>query len=164
MPDGLECYWTVLFSRFETILTSRMANGRWTEPELAPFAGRYFDGWPAIRPDGKRMFFHSSRPLGKAASGPSATFNIWYVDRTENGWSDPLAVGPPVNGSENATCPSVTRDGTIYISKGFPTLPKIFAGPGSSTELTKNSRYCLLPSTLPRKITTLTSPPTEATS
>jgi len=120
MPDGLECYWTVLFSRFETILTSRMANGQWTEPEVAPFSGRYYDGWPAVRPDGKRMFFHSARPLGKAAPGPSATFNIWYVDRTENGWSEPLAVGPPVNGGENATCPSVTRDGTIYLSKRFP--------------------------------------------
>jgi len=120
MPDGRECYWTVAFSGFETILTSRLEDGRWTEPEVASFSGRYYDGWPAVRPDGRRMFFHSARPLKETPSGPAAAYNIWYVDRTENGWGEPRPVGPPVNGRENATCPSVTKDGTIYVSKRFP--------------------------------------------
>ena len=119
MPDGKECYWSILLSRFETILTSRLENGNWTEPEVAAFSGKYYDGWPAIQPDGKRLFFHSARPHADSAAGITAKYNIWYMDRTENGWSEPKIVGKPVNGSENSTCPSLTKNGTIYISKRF---------------------------------------------
>lgn len=118
-PDGRECFWTIKFSNLETIVTSRLENGKWTAPEVAPFAGQYFDGWPAIRPDGRRMFFHSSRPAGDAAPEVTATFNIWYVDRTATGWTEPRLVNAPVNGSENTACPSVTREGTLYVSKRF---------------------------------------------
>ena len=119
MPDGKECYWTLVFSGFETILTSRLENNRWTDPELVSFAGKYYDGWPAIQPDGKRMLFHSARPNPDSTNGITARYNLWYVERIPKGWSEPKIFGIPVNGSENSTCPSVTTTGTIYLSKRF---------------------------------------------
>jgi len=119
MPDGKECYWSISLSGFETIVTSRLEHGVWTKPEVAPFSGKYYDGWPAIQFDGKRMFFHSSRPVADTSTGITAEFNVWYMDRTEYGWSDPVVVNTPVNGGENSTCPSVTMSGNIYISKRF---------------------------------------------
>ena len=119
MPDGKECYWTIVFSGFETILTSRLEKGRWTDPELVSFAGTYYDGWPAIQPDGKRMLFHSARPNPDSTNGISARYNLWYVERIQNGWSEPKIFGVPLNGAENSTCPSVTSSGTIYLSKRF---------------------------------------------
>lgn len=118
-PDGKECYWTVVLWGFETILWSRLENGRWTDPEVAPFSGQYLDGWPAFRPDGRKLFFHSGRPLPDKGAGKTDKLNIWFADRTDSGWSEPRPVGPPVNGEENAACPSVTKDGTLYISKRF---------------------------------------------
>jgi len=118
-PDGKECYWSILFSGFETIVTSKLENGTWTKPEVASFSGKYYDGWPAMQPDGKRMFFHSARPIADSSSGITAKFNIWYMDRQENGWSEPKIVNTPVNSSENSTCPSVTKNGTLYVSKRF---------------------------------------------
>ncbi len=118
-PDGEACYWSVLFSGFETILTSKLVNGAWTKPEIAPFAGKYYDGWPAIQPDGKRMFFHSARPVADTSQGITAKFNIWYMDRIDNSWSEPRLVDAPVNGRENSTCPSVSSGGNLYISKRF---------------------------------------------
>lgn len=118
-PDGRECFWSVRFSGLETILTSRMESGSWTEPETASFAGTFYDGWPAIQPDGRRMFFHSNRPIPESMTGVTAAFNIWYLDKTPEGWSDPVLLGPPVNGSENVTCPSATRTGNLYVSKRF---------------------------------------------
>jgi hypothetical protein len=119
MPDGKECYWTIVFSGYESILTSRLENNRWTDPKLVSFAGKYYDGWPAIQPDGKRMLFHSSRPNPDSTNGIKAKFNLWYVDRIPGGWSEPKIFGIPVNGIENSTCPSVTISGTIYLSKRF---------------------------------------------
>jgi hypothetical protein len=118
-PDGTECFWSIAFSGVETIATSRLENGRWTDPEVASFSGQYFDGWPAFRPDGKRLFFHSGRPIPDRGRGKRAEVNIWYVDRTNSGWGDPRPVGAPVNGAENACCPSVTKDGALYVSKKF---------------------------------------------
>ncbi|MBU1014744.1 MAG: hypothetical protein KKG99_17245 [Bacteroidetes bacterium] len=118
-PDGKECYWSVLFSGFETIVTSRLENGKWTKPEVASFSGKYYDGWPTIQVDGKRMFFHSARPVPDTTYGITAEFNIWYMDRVDNAWSDPRLVNTPVNGSENSTCPSVSLNGNIYVSKRF---------------------------------------------
>jgi len=85
-PDDKECYWSILFSDLVTIVTSKLENGKWTKPKAAPFAGKYYDGWPAIESDGKRMFFHSSRPVADTSAGITAKFNVWYVDRTENGY------------------------------------------------------------------------------
>lgn len=118
-PDGKECYWSILFSGFETIVTSKIINGQWTRPVVASFSGRYYDGWPAIQPDGKRMFFHSTRPVMDSAAGITAKFNIWYIDKTSTGWSQPQPVNAPVNGSENSTCPSASKNGNLYISKRF---------------------------------------------
>ncbi|MHC1705102.1 MAG: hypothetical protein AB9846_14435 [Tenuifilaceae bacterium] len=118
-PDGKECYWSILFSGFETIVFSKLENGIWTKPEVASFSGKYYDGWPAMQPDGKRMFFHSTRPNPDSTNGITAKYNIWYMDRNTNGWSEPKIVNVPVNSSENSTCPSVTKNGILYISKRF---------------------------------------------
>jgi hypothetical protein len=119
MPEGNECYWSISLTGFETILTCKLINGEWTKPEIAPFAGKYHDGWPAIQPNGKRMFFHSSRPVPDSTSGITAEFNIWYIDRIDDGWSDPKIVGTSVNSSENSTCPSLTQTATLYFSKRY---------------------------------------------
>ncbi len=119
-PDGLECYWSLSLAEFETILTRRWENGAWTKPEVAPFAGKYYDGWPALRPDGRRLFFHSTRPRAGGGAAPTPAYNIWYMDRVGRGWGEPVFVEGPVNEGDIATCPSVTRDGTIYFSKRLP--------------------------------------------
>ncbi|MBN2431493.1 MAG: PD40 domain-containing protein [Acidobacteria bacterium] len=118
-PDGRECYWTIHPNGFETILMSRLKDGAWTRPEVAPFCGEYLDGFPAIHPDGSRFFFHSYRPL--AGSGtPAEHVNIWIMEREGDGWGTPRPIGPPINGRGNVTCPSVTRDGTLYFSGVMP--------------------------------------------
>lgn len=115
-PDGKEIFYSVLAGNSETIITTRYENGGWTAPEVAPFSGKYLDGFPAIHPDGSKLFFHSYRPLEKG-SQISDVVNIWYVVKEGAGWSEPRPVGPPVNGDGFVCCPSVTRTGTLYYSK-----------------------------------------------
>ena len=120
MPDGKECYWAVLLTgKIETILTSKLENGKWTKPEVASFSGRYLDGWPAIQPDGKKMFFHSFRPIDNK-NEPSTYINIWVVERKGNIWSQPKPLGIPVNGNGHSCNPSIAESGALYFSKTFP--------------------------------------------
>src|SRR5882762_2326663 len=69
-PDGKTCYFTkrtpsTLQSSTMVICVSRFKNGRWSEPEIAPFSGHYKDFNPSISPDGSKLFFISNRPTGE---------------------------------------------------------------------------------------------------
>src|SRR5215467_12638402 len=63
-PDGKTLFVTrsVPRSNVYVILRSELRDGRWSEPEVAPFSGRYWDFDPVISPDGSRMLFASDRP------------------------------------------------------------------------------------------------------
>ena len=112
-PDGLTLYFlksTPTFS-FWTIVVSRYVDGRWTAPEVAPFSGRYSDADPFITADGKKFYFISNRPVsGKT----TRDLDIWVMDKTENGWSEPRNLGKPVNGDAQEWFPTLASDGTLY--------------------------------------------------
>lgn len=111
-PGGGEFY----FTRRETdgrytIMTMALGvDGRWGEPSAAPFSGRYSDGDPFVTPDGSRIFFISTRPREE----PGPPHDIWFVDRTEGGWSKPVDPGYPLNTPVNETHPAVTALGEVY--------------------------------------------------
>ena len=117
--DGKECYWTLHPSGFETILMSKVKDGGWTKPEVAPFSGKYLEGFPSMHPDGSKLYFHSFRPTGDKSQYP-ARLNIWYVERDGDTWSKPKIVESPVNGVGNSACPSVAKSGNLYFSKRYP--------------------------------------------
>jgi Tol biopolymer transport system component len=116
-PDGLTLYYlksTPAFS-FWTIVVSRFIEGRWTVPEVAPFSGRYSDADPFITADGKKFYFISNRPVpGKT----SRDLDIWVMDKTENGWSEPHNLGKPLNSDANEWFPTLASDGTLYFGSG----------------------------------------------
>ncbi len=95
-----------------TIYITRQQNGSWTSPEAAPFSGDYQDMYPALHPDGSRLFFQSNRPIDSAES--EFEYNIWYVDREGEGWGEPKPIGRPINGPNHTGGASATLDGTLY--------------------------------------------------
>jgi len=124
-PDGQELYFGVLLGRFSTILETHVEQGRWTRPEVAPFArdARFFDLEPAISPDGQRFFFLSTRLAearepGEAEIRAWSNQDIWVMDRVGGAWGEPYNLGPPVNTDAPEFFPSVTRDGTLYFTRG----------------------------------------------
>lgn len=116
-PDLKEFYFSTMDAdKTYTILQMREIEGRWTRPRIAPFSGTHSDADPFISPDGRQLFFPSDRPLeegGAAADG----YNIWFMDRSGPGWTDPLPLGPEINRPGGLEIyPSLTRDGTLYFS------------------------------------------------
>ncbi|MFH1197141.1 MAG: hypothetical protein V1720_15700 [bacterium] len=114
---GDECYWQSDLSSNEfTISWARIENGKWTEPEIAPFAKiEYRDDCPFISPDGKKLFFISRRPLSKGEKAGKE--NIWFMDRMESGWSEPQPLPSNINDMSRIHWQvSVDNEGNLYFS------------------------------------------------
>jgi hypothetical protein len=106
------------------ICFSEFGDGKWTRPEVAPFSGIYVDGSPCFSPDGKGLYFGSKRPTESNPNG--SDWNIWFVDKIDNGWSAPKEIGAAINGPKNDTNPAVAADGTIYFASDRDSAPGYF--------------------------------------
>jgi hypothetical protein len=119
-PDGEEFYFGLLSRNYATIVKTTRTDGGWSDPEIAPFSldPNVFDLEPHITPDGARFLFLSTRPQeGQEPKSGWAYQDIWVMDRSADGWSEPYNLGPPVNSDAPEYFPSVTRDGTIYFTR-----------------------------------------------
>ena len=117
-PDGNELYYSVTLGAKTMIMVTRQIDGVWTEPEVAPFSGRYLDIEPTISTDGQRFFFLSTRPQPGQEEKPGWVYqDIWVMDREGDGWGEPSNLGPPVNSEAPEFFPSVTADGTLYFTR-----------------------------------------------
>jgi Tol biopolymer transport system component len=119
-PDGAELFYTLQspLAVFQTIVRmTRDQNGKWSKPQVAPFAGRYGDLEPTFSPDGKKLFFVSNRPV---EGDKIKDYDIWYVDKTAKGWGEPIHIDAPVNTSADEYYPAITKSGNIYYTASYP--------------------------------------------
>ena len=64
-------------------------------------------------PDGNRIYYASKRPIDKNEE-PKSDFDFWFVQRTENGWSEPKYEGSIVNSERDDLVSSISANGTKY--------------------------------------------------
>jgi Tol biopolymer transport system component len=129
-PDMKTVYFTRSDNRFtdNTIMFSEFKNGKWSEPRVAPFSGEWRDSEPHVSVDGTRIFFVSNRPAAPGGVPLMADFNgrkfpganIWFCDKTANGWSAPKRIEGAVNETTEIYNPSVARNGSLYFSARYP--------------------------------------------
>jgi Tol biopolymer transport system component len=114
--DGTEFFFAVKLPARgrHVMLAMKQERGRWSAPAVLPFSGQYNDADPALSPDGKTLYFASSRPL--AAGAPEKDWDIWAVERTASGWGQPRRLDAPVNSAAMEVYPSNTANGTLYFS------------------------------------------------
>lgn len=138
-PDGREMYYLKLapnFSRW-TIFVSRDNNGRWSQPEVAPFSGQYQDADPYITADGKHFYFISDRPVESGGERQSH-HDIWVMDKTSSDWSAPRHLPAPLNSDADEWYPVALRNGTLYFgsqrkeSNGFSDIYRAVPQPDGS--------------------------------
>lgn len=119
-PKGDEIFFTLQQPRFasSTILYLVKKNGKWNNPEVAPFSGKYRDLEAAFSPDGQTIYFSSDRPV---SGDKTKDFDIWKVKRLANDrWGEPENLGPTVNSDKNEFYPSVTKSGNLYFTAELP--------------------------------------------
>jgi hypothetical protein len=119
-PDGKDFYFgklnpTTTFPRIGLLCVSHWKEGKWSTPEVLPFSGSNLDFSPRLAPDGKTLYFTSSRPV---EGSKVRAIRIWKVSETETGWGAPEALPAPVNSPDGhfVLGGSVTRDGTLYFA------------------------------------------------
>ena len=123
-PDGKEC----VFGHYPYIMITKETNGNWPNPVVAPFSGTYGDVEPHITPDGNRLYFSSERP----PSTSNTDLRLWYVDKTDTGWSVPKLIEPPLSES-SIMYPSSASNGNLYYTanpgaNGYIVLSKYVNG------------------------------------
>jgi Tol biopolymer transport system component len=119
-PDLQEIFFTrrTPNGRNDRLWYSRLENGALTTPEPAPFAYDSLETDACFAPDGSRLYFNSQRPL-PGEETLSDRQNVWFVDRTEEGWSEPQFLGPPLNDYRPVYF-SIANDGTLYFTRSSP--------------------------------------------
>jgi dipeptidyl aminopeptidase/acylaminoacyl peptidase len=122
-PDGKELYFELqsrsndLGKYKKTIMFMKMENGKWTKPMAVFASAESNDSSPILSPDGKRLYFASDRYFpGKEEPKDK---DIWFVEKSEKGWSEPQNLDPPINTSMIESCPSFTKDGTLYFYRNL---------------------------------------------
>ncbi len=124
-PDGSELFFMRADQRFRNyrLLWSRCTPSGWSTPVPPPFAAAapVQEGDPFVTPDGRRIYFISSR-YAFGASGINDDFDIWYAERKADGsWSGQAERLPaPVNTTASELLPRVTRDGALYFGSSRP--------------------------------------------
>ncbi|HKQ52544.1 MAG TPA: hypothetical protein VJT74_09255 [Pyrinomonadaceae bacterium] len=112
-PDMKELYFTRSFpdKKLNHIMRSEFRNGQWQEPAPVNFTSeKWSDLDPALSPNGKRLFFISTRPTRNTPEGKN--MEVWYADRAGDAWGEPRwleSAGSP--GKEGS--PTVSKDGTL---------------------------------------------------
>lgn len=116
-PDGKTLYFVRSSPTFNfwTIVATHFKNNKWSSPEVISISGQYRDADPFITKDGSQFYFISDRPnTDPARKQEKRSLDIWVMERTAKGWSEPRNLGSPVNSSGDEWYPTIASDGTLY--------------------------------------------------
>ena len=93
------------------IYTANRGAQDWEKIMELPFnSDEYSCQHPSLSRDGKRLYFASDRP------GGYGSYDIWFVDRTPEGWGNPVNLGPSINSKGNEVFPFIHYSGYLYFS------------------------------------------------
>lgn len=97
------------------IFVSERKSGRWSEPAPIAFTDpRWSDSDPWLTPDGRTLYFVSTRPT--AARPDKTDLDLWRAVRLKSGgWSVPEHLGEAVNSAGPELGPEL-HDGTLTFS------------------------------------------------
>ncbi|MEM9525123.1 MAG: hypothetical protein AAGA31_00875 [Bacteroidota bacterium] len=93
---------------------SELVGNNWSTPITILSHNVYGFNDPFLSPDENRLYFISVK--ARTSEGRKQDYDIWYVEKTSNGWSDPINAGPNINTDANEYYISFTQDGTMYFS------------------------------------------------
>ncbi|WP_420601859.1 ankyrin repeat domain-containing protein [Flagellimonas sp.] len=114
-----EFYYGVDVGKRNEIRYTQMKGGKWSKPITILSHELYSYNDPFLSNDENRLYFISTRALD--GLGEIKDVDIWYVERTDDGWSEPINVGSNINTSGDEYYISFTNAGTLYFASNGQT-------------------------------------------
>lgn len=106
------------------IFVSQCKGDGWSTPQPPPFAGNGVEADPWFTPDGRSLYFISTRPAASPSPDAAAKLkdlDIWRVDRNDAGaWGAPARLPEPVNTRGAEWFPRPGADGWLYFGSDRP--------------------------------------------
>jgi Tol biopolymer transport system component len=91
------------------IMHIKKINNQWTEPRVAEFSNDCFSTEPAFSPDGKYLYYSSSKGMQDIKQ-----YCIWRVEKIGNKWGEPQKVIDIPDPKIWEFHPTITKSGTVY--------------------------------------------------
>jgi hypothetical protein len=103
-PDGDEYYFFRFSPTSESVLLfSKVVDGKWSVPEQLAVTAEYEASEPLLTVDNQRLYFNWGHPVPPG----EPEFPYYYVQRTGDGWSEPILAG-------QGMFLSSSQDGQLY--------------------------------------------------
>ncbi|MCT4590691.1 MAG: OmpA family protein [Carboxylicivirga sp.] len=98
-------------NHLKLMLSQKLSDGTWSKPKDISINDQgYSTGHAYITKNNQRLYFASDRPGGYGGS------DIWYVNRTDNGWSEPQNLGEEVNTEGDEMFPFIDAENKLYFA------------------------------------------------
>ncbi len=94
-------------------------DGKWTNPKRLELDAKYSYNDPYISSDGNRLYFISNRP--ENGRDDPKDIDLWYVRKTDFGWSEPVNAGEAVNSTTDEFYISISEKETLYYASKIHT-------------------------------------------
>ncbi|HPF50674.1 MAG TPA: hypothetical protein PK335_03820 [Draconibacterium sp.] len=91
------------------IIHMKKIDNKWPEPEIATFSEDCYSTEPAFSPDGKYLYFSSSKGMTDINQ-----YSIWRVEKVGKSWGNATKVIDITDSNVWEFHPGVTNNGTVY--------------------------------------------------
>jgi hypothetical protein len=134
-PDGKEYY----FYRFSNnspsqLLFTKLVEGKWTSPEICEFTGEYAASEPHLTFGNNTLYFMWDYPWKPGQSGYQEQTEYFFVERTADGWSEPVDAGQGMFLSSDRAGEIYTTDMSSRARTGLTYLAKVTTNDGVFTD------------------------------
>ena len=118
--DGTELLYSTSDSKYtsKTFIYLIRENNTWSSPEMAPFSGSYYNHSIFYSPNGKKLFFSSTRPVS-FHSDSKKDLDVWIIEKDGHSWGEPVHLDGPLNTDKSEQITSIATNGTIYLRTNY---------------------------------------------
>ena len=95
------------------------SNSMWSEPVRLPLLDQYRVGDFTVSHDGITIVFASKLMTDKFGAEREGA-NIWIIERTATGWTEPKPIGNPINTKYHDSYPSMAKNRNLYFFSRKP--------------------------------------------
>ena len=96
------------------LFSAELIEGKWTNIKKLPFNSKEFTNvHPTFSPDGKKVYFSSSRPPG---NHDNKDYKLWVVDYNNGNWGEPTILQGEINSKGTDYFPFMDSAGRLFFA------------------------------------------------